>query len=122
VSDSGCVTDLEKIQKQILEAMDSDMNTPEALSSTSQVTNAALEGETPSRDELNDFVNFLDKLFGFELASSNDITDDQKDLIRKRESARKEKDWPAADQLRLELEKEGVVINDSPAGSIWLRT
>ena len=40
-------------------------------------------------------------------------------LIDKREKARKDKDWKKADQLRSELGKMGVEIEDTPGGPKW---
>ena len=39
--------------------------------------------------------------------------------IEKREQARKEKEWQQADKLRKELEKMGIIIQDTPGGTLW---
>ena len=41
------------------------------------------------------------------------------DLIRAREAARKEKKWLEADSIRAELSDKGIVLEDSPQGTIW---
>jgi len=41
------------------------------------------------------------------------------DLIRKRETARKEKDWETADQLRRKLREMGIEVFDTKEGTVW---
>jgi cysteinyl-tRNA synthetase len=40
-------------------------------------------------------------------------------LIAERTSARREKNWARADEIRAELEKLGVQVTDTPAGPAW---
>jgi len=40
-------------------------------------------------------------------------------MIGRRNDARKAKDWPAADRIRDELNRQGVAIEDTLEGSIW---
>ena len=42
-------------------------------------------------------------------------------LIEARNTARKEKDWKRADELRDELFARGIVIKDTPNGTVWSR-
>jgi cysteinyl-tRNA synthetase len=39
--------------------------------------------------------------------------------IGRRDEARKAKNWPAADRIREELNRDGVAIEDTPEGTIW---
>jgi cysteinyl-tRNA synthetase len=39
--------------------------------------------------------------------------------IRRRNDARRAKDWPEADRIRDELNQQGVAIEDTPGGTIW---
>ncbi len=41
------------------------------------------------------------------------------DLIRLRETARKEKKWQEADRIRSELKDKGIIVEDSPHGTVW---
>jgi cysteinyl-tRNA synthetase len=41
------------------------------------------------------------------------------ELISRRDGARKEKKWQEADRIRLELQSKGVVLEDTPGGTIW---
>lgn len=40
-------------------------------------------------------------------------------LIRERDEARRQKDWPRADSIREELKKKGILLEDTPRGTIW---
>ena len=42
-------------------------------------------------------------------------------LIQKREKARDEKDWAAADLAREELARKGIVVIDTINGPVWKR-
>jgi len=40
-------------------------------------------------------------------------------LVADRTQARKERDWPRADQIRAELDELGVEVTDTPTGPVW---
>jgi len=40
-------------------------------------------------------------------------------LVAERTQARKEKNWPRADEIRSELEELGVQVTDTPTGPVW---
>jgi cysteinyl-tRNA synthetase len=40
-------------------------------------------------------------------------------LISQRNTARQEKNWAEADRIRVELQRLGIVIEDTPAGTVW---
>ncbi len=40
-------------------------------------------------------------------------------LIKEREDARKRKDWKRADEIRDELSKSGIILEDTPEGTVW---
>jgi cysteinyl-tRNA synthetase len=40
-------------------------------------------------------------------------------LIVQRNLARKQKNWAEADRIRAELQNQGIVIEDTPAGTVW---
>ncbi|OPX20797.1 MAG: cysteine--tRNA ligase [Desulfobacca sp. 4484_104] len=41
--------------------------------------------------------------------------------IQAREAARRQRDWPQADQLRQELAEQGIEVIDTPQGPVWRR-
>jgi cysteinyl-tRNA synthetase len=42
---------------------------------------------------------------------------DAAELVRLRDRARAERDWPTADAVRAQLEEAGWVVEDGPAGT-----
>jgi len=59
-----------------------------------------------------------DKILGV-IESKNNISDADKQLIKLRELARGNKDWAKSDKLRDELNSRGILIEDTPNGTIW---
>ena len=45
--------------------------------------------------------------------------EDIRELIARREAARKEKNWARADEIRKEAAAMGVVLEDGPRGTTW---
>ena len=41
------------------------------------------------------------------------------ELIKRRERARSAKQWQEADRIRRELQEKGIILEDTPGGSIW---
>lgn len=63
---------------------------------------------------------FVDQLFGLGLIDSIiPPSAHAEQLIKERSAARDAKDYSRADQLRAELEKEGITVLDTPSGPIW---
>jgi cysteinyl-tRNA synthetase len=40
-------------------------------------------------------------------------------LLKRREDARKEKDWGTADSIRDDLKKLGIEVEDTKSGAVW---
>lgn len=111
-------------QRVILQELQNDLQTPQALAALNALTESALTYlvAPDARDAFVDFVAFLDRVFGLALGDSQDITPEQKALIAEREAARGKKDFAQSDELRAQLEKQGIAVRDTPLGSIWQRT
>ncbi|MDB5183600.1 MAG: cysS [Candidatus Saccharibacteria bacterium] len=107
---------------KIKEALNDDLNTPLALSVIDEVF-SHLESHSIDkidRDALVQLVEEIDELLGLKLAETTpDISDEQKQKIIERERVREAKDWTASDKLRDELHDSGIIIRDTPAGTIW---
>lgn len=121
--DSNKKLSLYPVSQQILDALDDDLNTPEALSiideAFSQIETTQ-NIDTINRHSLVELLDTIDALLGLQLCDSTpDISDDLKATIIHRERVREEKDWQQSDKLRAELESQGVTIKDTPHGTIW---
>ena len=42
-------------------------------------------------------------------------------MVAERDNARKNKDWATSDRLRDELNKMGIILEDTPQGTRWHR-
>jgi cysteinyl-tRNA synthetase len=105
-----------KINKEYIEefrkAMNDDLNTPKAL----QVLWKLLRdkdayGKIPT-------IKKIDEVFGLKFFEEEkiEVPEKVKELVEKRENARKEKNWAAADKLRDEIKSLGYTIDDAKDG------
>lgn len=106
----------------LLEALNDDLNTPEALMIIDRAF--AQFDSTPlasiHRHSLNELLTAIDNTLGLQLvASTPDIGDDQKQLILKRQRAREAQNWKESDELRDALLHDGIVVRDTTRGPIW---
>lgn len=113
---------LHEARRDILEALQNDLDTPQVLAQLSAIESnwkAILESETS--DSLLEFIKFIDSVLGLKLAERADINDDQKQLINDRNLARQAEDWSKSDDLRQQLEAQGIGLRDTPTKAIWVR-
>jgi cysteinyl-tRNA synthetase len=63
----------------------------------------------------------VDKVLGVigEISKEEKLSEEAQKLIRKREEARKTKDWKTADEIRQQLKVMGVIVEDTPQGMKW---
>ncbi|HWB39143.1 MAG TPA: cysteine--tRNA ligase [Candidatus Saccharimonadales bacterium] len=108
---------------ELLRCMQDDLDTPSALAVLSAFSDQAKDSLVSQEDEssLVDLLEFVDDLFGLQLAKRPDISNHQKQLITDREQAREAKDWQMSDEIRDQLKKQGIGLNDTGHGAIWFR-
>jgi cysteinyl-tRNA synthetase len=120
--DSSKTISLLATSQAIVEALNNDLNTPEALRIIDQAF-AKFDGKdlrSIHQHGLKHALESIDATLGLQLIDSTpDIDDETKQLIIKRQRAREEKDWAASDAIRDTLLKRGIVIRDTNSGSIW---
>jgi cysteinyl-tRNA synthetase len=106
----------------IREALNNDLNTPEALRiiDTAFSTFDGKDLKAIHQHGLTHVLEMIDDVLGLQLiASTPDIDDAAKQLIIKRQRARDEKDWAASDAMRDSLLDIGITVRDTDSGSIW---
>jgi len=107
----------------IIEALNDNLNTPEALSSIDQAfgifDSKALT--TIHQYGLSQLLETIDATLGLQLLKTTpDIDDATKQLILERQRAREEKNWEKSDELREKIKRSGIVIKDVDGGqSVW---
>jgi cysteinyl-tRNA synthetase len=115
--------DYGQYQKDIQASLADDLNTPEALRIVSLVANERHDSiHHTEYDAFVEFLQYLDDVLGLDLLKSEDITDEQKQLVTKRQAARDNKDWTMSDEIRDELGKQGIGVRDTAHGPVWYRT
>ena len=115
--------DFKHPKSQITDAMNDDLNTPKALAELSVFINLVENSKIniDQADEFEDFINFLDDIFGLGLIDVEDISDLQQDKLKHRLSKRLEKAWSESDSIREELLSDGIGIIDADKNQIWFR-
>lgn len=100
-----------------------DLDTAAALGALSTLLSYIETTPLPKGNlkQFEDFLSFLDKVFGLGLADRQDLTEDQKKLLGERENHRRSKDFEKSDKLRNTLEKQGIGLNDNDFGVTWYR-
>ena len=115
------------VKKDFEEAMDDDLNIGVALATlfnfVSEV-NKLLDDNMLSKEEAKEVYNLMmkfDKVLGVigEVKKEEELPKEAEELIRKREEARKAKDWQTADKIREQLKAMGIIIEDTPQGVKW---
>lgn len=119
-------------EQKFITAMDDDFNVQNALTVIYDLLpeiNANINAKNADKDTLKKAAKLLTSwlaIFGIDvqrlITAENQNDDEQvQRLIKKREEARKNKDWAQSDALRDELKQMGITIEDTPQGTRWLR-
>lgn len=127
---------IETYKKSFLEAMDDDFNTAESLAALFQFSrelNLILgSGQEISRQALQEIDNFY-RLFGGDILGIiidgprlRGVKDEKEDalvqlLIETRNRLRQAKQWQLADEVRSQLDRLGIILEDKPEGTQWRR-
>lgn len=136
--DKDLLASIETFKKSWVEAMCDDFNTAEALGNLFELTRAInrsidSNGWTPTLDtaleQIKQFGNTLGILeydpneylqsHKLEKASTEITEEEIEALIEERISARKDKNWARADEIRDELDEKGILLEDKPDGTVW---
>jgi cysteinyl-tRNA synthetase len=110
--------------------MDDDFNTREAIADIYDLAREANRLNTEGRLSKEGAQKILGVFERFNtifdvLSSRKEMTtiEDSKisDLIKKRDDARRRKDYAEADRIRKDLEEKGIVLQDTKDGVVWKR-
>ena len=119
---------MESVQKRFEEAMCDDLNIAVALAAIFNFVrevNKLMDDNKLSRGEAEQVYELMmrfDKVLGVigEVKKEEEkLPKEAEELIRKREEARKVRDWETADKIRERLKAMGVIVEDTPQGVKW---
>jgi len=107
---------------EILDSLEADLDTPDALAKIDAAFNLAEQAGIyhTAIDNFKRFLDSLHDLLGIDLLGP-DISEVHKQIIAEREQARAGKDWAKSDQLRDQLAEQGIGVRDTPSGAVWYR-
>ncbi len=122
-----------KLRDKFLDALDEDLNTPAALAVIDELITwgYALQQQLETSPNLTmesrlelwqksvavvDVFQEFGGTLGLVWTPMPALTPEEVELLNRREDARTKKDFRTADQLREELAKRGVVVEDTPLG------
>ncbi len=118
---------VEKMLSGFEEGMDDDLNISVGLSHVFEfikAVNALIQEGNISKADAQACLKSLERIesvLGVLHLEGDELEAKYAKLIKKREEARKGKDYATADQIRDTLQKEGILIEDTPDGTRWKR-
>ena len=120
--------DPEPFKRRFVEAMDDDLNTPQALAAIFDLCRKMNRTRADGNDVSSaaDLVRELTSALGFNLAAPPKKVESLNDsevgaLVQKRKDARAEKRWGDADAVRDQLDAAGISISDTGDETEWTR-
>ena len=124
---SGNVYDADHITQRFIEAMDDDLNTPRALAAIFDLARDIFAEQAKGVDIAEGQVALRELTGVLGLTLEEPKSDDAAEnaeieaLLEKRATARKDRDFAAADAIRDQLTEMGIEISDTPQGTTWRR-
>ena len=122
------LTEINGIQEQFVTAMDDDFNASNGITALFDLVkslNRYLELEVTSQGVLSLYDKVLHDLlavFGLDLEDkSNSIDQEIEALMEERRQARANKDFARSDAIRDQLKEQGILLDDTPQGTVWKR-
>ena len=116
---------LEGFKQKFKDAMDDDLNTADAIAAIFDIVYAANTEITSAsgKEAIELALGLIRELGGvlglFEKHADRSIDAEVEELIKRRDEARKAKNWAEADAIRDKLKEMNIVLKDTPDGVKW---
>jgi cysteinyl-tRNA synthetase len=112
---------IEKVKKEFEKEMDDDLNISNALAAIFNFVRDINKIEISEKDALKviEVMKGFDSVLGVMEEKDQSIDSEIEALIEERNKARKEKDFDKADSIRDQLKEKGIILDDTPKGTIW---
>jgi len=121
---------IKESRKRFENAMDNDLSISVGLVAIFDLINEVNKlmaedkiGMKNAKDIIGLMLEF-DKVLGLGLEEAireEELPEEIKEMIQKREEARKGKDWKTADEIRAKIKEIGFALEDTPEGVRWKR-
>ena len=135
-SSTGDTDILPGYESRFFEVMDDDFNTREAITLLHEIShdlNKESDKDSKHALELASTLKHLGGILGLlqenpetflmaEGAASDLSVESINQLIEERTQAKQNKDYTRADDIRAQLTEKGIVIEDTPTGTVWRRS
>jgi cysteinyl-tRNA synthetase len=115
----------DEISDELFNILLDDLNTPKFITNIHSLYNKAKTGDVEAKKDLNSALKFIglfeqsvEQFNSLRKKSNLDISEIE-NLIEQRNLARKDKDFKKADKIRLDLEKNGILIEDLNDKTHW---
>ncbi len=119
------VLDAEPYITRFIEAMDDDFSAPQAVAAMFELVREINRGSEKGMDigQAQQVLKELACVIGFTLKETRKLDQSQEgkimELIVRRNKHRKAKEWKQADEVRDQLLKMGIAIEDTAKGTAW---
>lgn len=115
--------------KDFKAAMDDDFNTPKAIAVMFELVTKINKSEGVLKDILASLLKTFADVLGCLQTDPEDYFKQGVDIdesyiqamIEKRVQAKKDKDYALADQIRIDLDEQGIELQDSREGTAWVK-
>ncbi len=105
------------IPNTILDALCNDLNTPLVISEMHSLANS---GKVDELYSVGKFLGFFNESYSSWFRLKNNLdTDHIESLINKRKKARLDGDFKSADKIRMQLQSEGIALEDIGSDTKW---
>ena len=120
------ITKADEFTEKFKKAMEDDFNTADAISAIFELVKFANTtiNENSSKEyakKLKELIVTLSDVLGIIAEKEESIDDEIEKLIEERQTARKEKNFARADEIRALLLDKGIVLEDTREGVKWKR-
>ncbi len=116
---------ISKAAKEFEAAMDDDLNISAALAPIFVMMSEArkIDLSKENAEKIKAQIFRFDEVLGLNLRQVKKLKldEDIEALVRKRELARKDKNWKESDKIRDDLKAKGIILEDTPEGIKWRR-
>ncbi len=117
---------IQKSEEKFTKHLDNDFDLPGGLSAIFDFIkniNVLIDEKKVNRiafDKIIHFLQRIDNVIGIIFPTETvEISEEIAELIQEREKARENKNWAKSDEIRDILKAKGIVLEDTPQGTVW---